>query len=150
MLTINNFKTLTIYVMSILYIVVGIKHFTDPIFFLKIMPNYLSYQLELVYLSGFFEILFGILLIFKSTRFYASWGIILLLLAVFPANIFLYTSEIAQESLAISKNQALIRLPFQIPLILLAYWHSQKNSKRIFSIICGTIFIPTIIYFGSL
>ena len=150
MLTINNFKTLTIYVMSILYIVVGIKHFTDPIFFLKIMPNYLSYQLELVYLSGFFEILFGILLIFKSTRFYASWGIILLLLAVFPANIFLYTSEIAQESLGISKNQALIRLPFQIPLILLAYWHSLKNSKRIFSIICGTIFIPTIIYFGSL
>ena len=150
MLTINNFKILTIYVMSILYIVVGIKHFTDPIFFLKIMPDYLAFQLELVYLSGFLEILFGVLLIFKSTRFYASWGIILLLLAVFPANIFLYTSEIAQESLGISKNQALIRLPFQIPLILLAYWHSQKNSKRIFSIICGTIFIPTIIYFGSL
>ena len=150
MLTINNFKILTIYVMSLLYIVVGIKHFTDPIFFLKIMPDYLTYQLELVYLSGFFEILFGVLLIFKSTRFYASWGIILLLLAVFPANIFLYTSEIAQESLGISKNQALIRLPFQIPLILLAYWHSLKNSKRIFSIICGIIFIPTIIYFGSL
>ena len=150
MLTINNFKILTIYVMSILYIVVGIKHFTDPSFFLNIMPDYLTYQLELVYLSGFFEILFGVLLIFKSTRFYASWGIILLLLAVFPANIFLYTSEIAQESLGISKNQALIRLPFQIPLILLAYWHSLKNSKRIFSIICGTIFIPTIIYFGSL
>ena len=150
MLTINNFKILTIYVMSLLYIVVGIKHFTDPIFFLNIMPDYLAYQQELVYLSGFFEILFGVLLIFKSTRFYASWGIILLLLAVFPANIFLYTSEIAQELLGISKNQALIRLPFQIPLILLAYWHSLKNSKRIFSVICGIIFIPTIIYFGSL
>ena len=150
MLTINNFKILTIYVMSILYIVVGIKHFTDPSFFLNIMPDYLTYQLELVYLSGFFEILFGVLLIFKSTRFYASWGIILLLLAVFPANIFLYTSEIAQESLGISKNQALIRLPFQIPLILLAYWHSLEKSKGFFSIICGIIFIPTIIYFGSL
>ena len=150
MLTINNFKILTVYVMSILYIVVGIKHFTDPIFFLNIMPDYLAYQLELVYLSGFFEILFGVLLIFKSTRFYASWGIILLLLAVFPANIFLYTSEIAQESLGISKNQALIRLPFQIPLILLAYWHSLEKSKRFFSIICVIIFIPTIIYFGSI
>ena len=124
MLTLNHFKKLTIYVMSLLYIIVGIKHFTDPVFFLKIMPSYLAYHLELVYLSGFFEILFGVLLIFKVTRFYAAWGIILLLIAVFPANIYLFLSEIAQESLGISKNQALIRLPFQIPLIIIAYWHS--------------------------
>ena len=113
MFTLNHFKNLTIYVMSLLYIIVGIKHFTDPVFFLKIMPSYLAYQLELVYLSGFFEILFGVLLIFKVTRFYAAWGIILLLIAVFPANIYLFFSEIAQESLGISKNQALIRLPFK-------------------------------------
>ena len=150
MLTINNFKILTIYVMSLLYIVVGIKHFTDPIFFLNIMPDYLPCQLELVYISGFFEILFGVLLIFKSTRFYAAWGIILLLIAVFPANIYLFYSEIAQESLGISKNQALIRLPFQIPLIVIAYWHTSESSSKRFSIICCVLFIPTIIYFSSL
>ena len=150
MLTLNHFKNLTIYVMSLLYIIVGIKHFTDPVFFLKIIPSYLAYQLELVYLSGFFEILFGVLLIFKVTRFYAAWGIILLLIAVFPANIYLFFSEIAQESLGISKNQALIRLPFQIPLIIIAYWHSLESSSKRFSIICCLLFIPTIIYFSSL
>ena len=51
MFTLNHFKNLTIYVMSLLYIIVGFKHFTDPVFFLKIMPSYLAYQLELVYLS---------------------------------------------------------------------------------------------------
>ena len=44
--TLNHFKNLTIYVMSLLYIIVGIKHFTDPVFFLKIMPSYLSYRLS--------------------------------------------------------------------------------------------------------
>jgi len=150
MLTLNHFKNLTIYVMSLLYIIVGIKHFTDPVFFIQIMPSYLTYHLELVYLSGFFEILFGILLIFKATRFHAAWGIILLLITVFQANIFLYTSEIAQESIGISKKQALIRLPFQIPLIIIAYWHSLESSSKRFSIICCLLFIPTIIYFSSL
>ena len=73
MFTLNHFKNLTIYVMSLLYIIVGIKHFTDPVFFLQIMPSYLAHQLELVYISGFFEILFGVLLIFKVTRLYAAW-----------------------------------------------------------------------------
>ena len=85
------------------------------------MPEYLNYHLELVYLSGFFEILFGVLLIFKKTRSYGAWGIFLLLICVFPANIYLYNSEAAQTALNISKSQALIRLPFQIPLLTLAY-----------------------------
>ena len=150
MLKLESFKSLTVYVMSILYIIIGIRHFTDPDFFLKIMPPFLPIKKELVLISGFFEILFGCLLIFKKTRFFASYGIILLLIAVFPANIYLFLSEIPQEALGVTKNQALMRLPFQIPLIIIAYWHSLKSSSRLFSIICSIIFIPTIIYFGSL
>ena len=92
----------------------------------------------------------GLLLIFKKTRKFASFGLIFLLISVFPANIYLYESEIAQKSLSISKNQALIRMPFQIPLILIAYWHSkEKHSKKI-SVASAILFIPTIIYFASL
>jgi uncharacterized membrane protein len=136
--------------MSLLYILVGIKHFSDPNFFLKIMPKHLNYHLELVYLSGFFEILFGILLIFKKTRFFGAWGVFILLICVFPANIYLYNSEAAQIALDISKSQALIRLPFQIPLLILAYWHSNEKSSKTFSTLCIIIFIPTIIYFSTL
>ena len=149
-LSIVQIKNITIYIMSLLYILVGIKHFSDPNFFLKIMPEYLNYHLELVYLSGFFEILFGILLIFKKTRFYGAWGIFVLLICVFPANIYLYNSEVAQVALNISEAQALIRLPFQIPLLILAYWHSYENNSNAFSILCIIIFIPTIMYFMTL
>ena len=146
----THIKNISIYIMSLLYILVGIKHFSDPNFFLKIMPEYLNYHLELVYLSGFFEILFGILLIFKKTRFFGAWGVFILLICVFPANIYLYNSEAAQIALDISKSQALMRLPFQIPLLILAYWHSNEKSSKNFSAFCIIIFIPTIIYFSTL
>ena len=149
-LSTTHIKNISIYIMSLLYILVGIKHFSDPNFFLKIMPKYLNYHLELVYISGFFEILFGILLIFKKTRFFGAWGVFILLICVFPANIYLYNSEAAQIALAISKSQALIRLPFQIPLLILAYRHSNEKNSKNFSTFCIIIFIPTIIYFSTL
>ena len=149
-LSTTHIKNISIYIMSLLYVLVGIKHFSDPNFFIKIMPEYLNYHLELVYLSGFFEILFGILLIFKKTRLIGAWGVFILLICVFPDNIYLYNSEAAQIALDISKSQALIRLPFQIPLLILAYWHSNEKSSKTFSIFCIIIFIPTIIYFSTL
>ena len=143
-------KNITIYVMSFLYIIVGIKHFVDVEYFVSIVPTYISWKEEVVFVSGFFEILLGILLLFHKTRKLASWGIILLLIVVFPANIYLYVSEIPRDILNISKRDALIRMPFQIPLIIISYWHSKKISSKIFSKTCIILFIPTIIYFISL
>ncbi|MDC2996711.1 hypothetical protein OAY14_00875 [Flavobacteriaceae bacterium] len=103
-----------------------------------------------VYLSGFFEIIFGLLLIPTSTRKFAGIGIIVLLISVFPANIYLYISEVPQKIYGITKNDALLRLPFQLPLILLAYWHYKEKTSRTFDIFSIFIFIPTIIYFLTL
>ena len=61
---IQYLKFITILLMGYFYINIGIKHFTEPEWFLQIMPPYLPYHIELVYISGFFEILLGIL--FKS------------------------------------------------------------------------------------
>lgn len=120
-------KLITIYFMSISYTYVGVRHFIDPDFFLAIMPNYLPYHLEFVYLSGIAEISFGILLFFKKTRTYGAYGLIILLVCVFPANIHLVESELSQSILGVTKNQTIIRLPFQILFISLAYWHSKNN-----------------------
>ena len=147
---IKTLKGITIYSLSILYVVVGVKHFTHLDFFVVIVPPYLPYPELLVYISGFFEILFGVLLIPTKTRKYAALGLILLLIAVFPANIYLFNSEIAQNSYGISRQFALIRLPFQIPLIVIAYWHSKENTSKKFDLIAIILFIPTIIYFLTL
>ena len=120
------FKLFTIYFMSIAYTYVGVRHFIDPDFFLAIMPNYLSFHLEIVYISGIAEIIFGVLLFFKKTRSFASYGIIILLICVFPANIHLVESELSQSILEATKTQTIIRLPFQALFILVAFWHSKK------------------------
>tara|TARA_A100001011_G_C14145833_1_gene771809 strand:+ start:726 stop:1067 length:342 start_codon:yes stop_codon:yes gene_type:complete len=113
--------------MSIAYTYVGFRHFIDPDFFLAIMPNYLSVHLFFVYLTGVMESVFGILLAFKKTRTFASYGIIVLLISVFPANLHLVESELSQSVLDVTKEQAIIRLPFQGLFLFLAYWHSKNN-----------------------
>ena len=143
-------KILSIYIIALFYIIVGFKHFTNVDFFLIIVPPYLPFPEFIVYFSGIFEIVLGFLIIPSKSRKYAAFGFILLLIAVFPANIYLYTSETAQNLYGINKIDALIRLPFQIPLIIIAFWHSLNNSSSEFDLIAIFLFIPTIIYFLSL
>ena len=119
----NIVKLLTIGLMSFFYITTGIRHFTEPDWFLQIYPPFLPFGLAAVYISGFFEVLFGILLLIPKTRHHAAWGLIVLLIAVFPANIYLaYTNGAAMD---ISAEVAWGRLPFQALFIGLAYWHSH-------------------------
>ena len=73
---------------------VGIQHFTDPEPFVGIMPPYLPWHLELVYLSGVFEILGGIGLLVPATRRFSAWGLLALLVAVYPANIHMLVNEV--------------------------------------------------------
>ncbi len=65
----------------------GMLHFTASHFYLAIMPPYLPWHLELVYLSGLAEIAGGAGVLFTGTRRVAGVGLILLTVAVFPANI---------------------------------------------------------------
>ena len=115
-------KYILIIISSIFYVLVGIKHFIDPNFFLAIVPPYLPYHLELVYLSGLFEILFGVMILFPKYRYWGSVGLILLLIAVFPANIYLFQSVEAQKAIGATQEIATWRLPVQGIFILVAYW----------------------------
>ena len=125
----NILKSISIYIMSILYIYVGIHHFIDTKSFLIIIPPYLqAIGLEIIYLSGIIEIILGILLIIPKYRKIASYGIILLLIAVYPANIYLAFNEEPQNLMGISSFMASwVRLPLQFVFLGLAYWHSKDN-----------------------
>ena len=118
-----DLKFITILIMSCFYMNVGVKHFVDPEWFLQIMPPNFPHHYQAVYWSGFFELLFGFLLINPKTRFIAGWGIIFVMITVFPANLYLAVSDGAV--MGISKELAWGRLPFQYVFIGLAYWHAQ-------------------------
>ena len=144
---IEKYKLLSIYVMSFMYVFIGIKHFTDPHYFLDIVPPQLPSKLFLVYLTGLIEVVGGVAILAPKIRKAGAYLLIFLLVSVFPANIYLYVSETPQSLLGITKTDALIRMPFQIPLIILAYWHSKKNHPKWVVSLSSLVFLPTVIYF---
>ena len=144
---IDNYKLFTILVMSFMYVFIGIRHFTDPQYFLDIVPPQLPFKLFLVYLTGLIEVVGGAAILSPKSRKVGAYLLMFLLVSVFPANIYLYVSETPQSLLGISKMDALIRMPFQIPLVLLAYWYSKKNHPKWVAYLSSLVFPPTIIYF---
>lgn len=108
--------------MAILYIVAGINHFRSPGMYIKIIPPYFSNPRLLNILSGAAEIILGILLILPFLTHFAAWGIIALLIAVFPANLFMYQNK--KAGLGLPKWILLLRMPLQLLLILWAYQYT--------------------------
>ena len=117
-------KEISVYLMGIFYVIVGVKHFQNPSWFVQIIPPILPYKYELVYLSGFFEILLGILLMIPRFQSTAAKGLIILLICVYPANI--YLAQTNGAALGISPFIEWGRLPFQFVFIGLAFWQSKK------------------------
>ena len=117
-------KVISVFVMGIFYVIVGVKHFQDPSWFVQIIPPILPYKYELVYISGFFEVLFGVLLMIPRFQSIAAKGLMALLICVYPANI--YLAQTNGVALGISPLIAWGRLPFQFVFIGLAYWHLKE------------------------
>ena len=117
-------KVISVFVMGIFYVIVGVKHFQDPSWFVQIVPPILPYKYELVYISGFFEVLLGILLMIPRFQSIAAKGLIALLICVYPANI--YLAQTNGVAMGISPLIAWGRLPFQFVFIGLAYWHLKE------------------------
>jgi uncharacterized membrane protein len=104
---------------AVSYITAGTLHFVRPDPYLRIMPPYILWHLPMVLLSGFFEILGGVGLLVPRLRRSAAWGLVALLIAVFPANIYMATNPVEAGALGIPPVLRWARLPVQL---LLGWW----------------------------
>ncbi len=119
-------QKLSIATLSVFFIVAGANHFVSPQIYLKIMPDYLPWPLTLVYVSGFFEVLGGVGLAMPRLRRAAGWGVIALLVAVFPANVDMLIH--ADQFPAIPPWALVSRLPLQGVLMAWVWWASVKTG----------------------
>lgn len=110
-------------VMSLFYVAAGVMHFLKTSFYLKIMPPYLPFPLFLVYLSGVIEMLLGVCLLIPFIRTFAAWGVIALLIAVFPANI--YMAQKGGAEFGVQDWTLYLRLPIQGLLIAWAWIYTR-------------------------
>lgn len=111
-------------------VAIGSAHFFEPEPFVRIVPSVLPAPLALVYVSGFFEIVGGLGLLWSKTRQWASWGLITLYLAVFPANINMAVNEIQLEAGGTMPVWAMwARLPFQALFIAVVWWLGKPDER---------------------
>jgi uncharacterized membrane protein len=121
------------YVMGVLYVVAGAMHFVVPHVYVQVVPPSFPRPLALVYLSGIAEIVLGVGVVVPRTRRVAAWGLVLLLLAVFPANVYMATHDVVLEGVPEwardpSDAATWARLPFQGVLLLWAWWYTRPDS----------------------
>jgi uncharacterized membrane protein len=109
-------------ILAVAMVTVGITHFADPETFLRMVPRGLPWPLFLVYFSGAAELAGGAGLFVPRLRRAASWGLIALYLAVFPANVNMALNNLALGDYHAPAWVLWTRLPLQLVFIAWAYW----------------------------
>ncbi len=125
-----NYKLLSRLVLCIFFIGAGILHFAIAPMYVKIMPPYLPAHLELVYISGVFEILGGIGIIIPFLQIPAGYGLVALMVAVFPANLNMVVNY-EQIGLDFPLILLWLRLPLQGLLIYWIWWATELGRKKV-------------------
>jgi uncharacterized membrane protein len=120
-------RTILLYLMVVFYVFAGANHFVQPDAYLPMMPPYLPWHRALIYVSGAAEVGLGLAMLSPALRPAAAWGLILLLIAIFPANL-----HIALHDVPLFGNPKgfgvwnWVRLPFQAVLIAWAWWYTRE------------------------
>ena len=131
-------RPIVLWFTALSFITVGVMHFTHEYIFLPMMPEFLPYHLELVWLSGVFEILGGLGILVPQTRRFSAWGLLALLVAVFPANINMALNGIVIDvNVPQSDIGRWLRLPFQFVFAAQIYyiglWRPKSEATRLAS-----------------
>jgi uncharacterized membrane protein len=121
----------SLWLMGAFYLGAGFAHFVKPDFYQPMMPPYLPLHSELIYLSGAAEMLLGAAILVPRLRRRAAWGIILLLIAVFPANVHIALHDVPIGGAAHGAGVwNWVRMPFQGVLIAWAWWYTRPDPTR--------------------
>jgi uncharacterized membrane protein len=123
-----TWKNLGLAVVFLWFMLGGIAHFVSPDFFVAIMPPYIGFHREIVYISGVFEILGAIGILIPATRRWAGIGLLLLVVCVSPANIHMWLHpelfpDVPPEFLS-------ARLVIQVGLLWLIWWSTRAPDSR--------------------
>ena len=116
-LPVGWWRKIVLFGLAAFFINIGVNHFVNPDFYLSIMPPAFPMHAEAVYVSGFFEVLGGICVLIPRLRKIAGWGLVALLVAVYPANIYMAITPEAFPDFPVALLY--VRLVFQFVFF---YW----------------------------
>ena len=128
----QTFKIVMKYLLALLFILAGVNHFLKPGIDLQIMPPWLPWPSALHLIAGFFEFVFGVMLLIPRYQKWAAWGLIALLLAIYPANIHMALNHDKFPELSMTFHW--IRLPLQFVLIAWACWFTRPDEEKMLKV----------------
>lgn len=122
-------KRIALVLLALFFVFAGVSHFTSPEFFTAIVPPALPAPLALVYVSGVFEILGGLGVLWPATRAAAGVGLVALLLAVYPANLYMAWAPERFVAQGTPLWALYARLPLQFVFIAWAWWATRADVR---------------------
>jgi uncharacterized membrane protein len=126
-------KRILLWLMAAAYVFAGFNHLWNPSFYVAIVPPWLPEPEWLNVVSGLAEIVLGVYLLEPRTRVFAAWGIIALLIAVFPANLYVAVENVGLPGGAPGTGAGAlnwIRIPFQALFIVWAWWYTRPDAEH--------------------
>ena len=127
-LPLGFWKKLVLFGLATFFIYFGVDHFINPDFYLSIMPPSFPLHEEAIYISGFFEIVGGVGVLIPRFRKIAGWGLVALLIAVYPANIYMAITPEAFPDIQV--EMLYFRLVLQF---LFLYW-AYSVTRPVFNL----------------
>jgi uncharacterized membrane protein len=118
----GHWPVISLLIAAIFYVAAVTLHFIKPEPYLKLMPPYVPWHEAMVQLSGAAEIVGGMGLLFGPTRRAAAWGLVALLVVVFPANLYMATNPVEAGAESIAPLLRWGRLPLQPLLMWWVLW----------------------------
>ena len=128
---IKAFQIVLAYIYGIFFIYIGIQHYLDPVLFEAIVPKFIGFPSFWVYLTGFFEIILGFLVMIPYTRKFAGVSLSLLLIILYIANINMWVYGIPIGDTKLSLLEHILRGVIQFLLIIGAFFLSNIHISTI-------------------
>jgi uncharacterized membrane protein len=124
----SRVKTFFLLLLSLFFTYAGIDHLVSPDFYVSIMPPWIPWHLELVYLSGVFEVMGGVGVLIPRFRAMAGTGLVALLIAVYPANLHMAFNPHLFPGIPLAALY--VRLALQFLAFYWAYTVTRPDSTR--------------------
>ena len=117
-------RTIVRLLLAALFLFMGTVHLRDPELFVPVMPPWIPFHMACILISGIFELLGGggLLIPLRPIQRLSGYGLTLLLIAVFPANIYMALADVKVHGFPAHSWMAWARLPLQPLLIVAVLW----------------------------
>ena len=125
-------KRVLLWLLSFFFVAAGFNHLLNPGFYVAIVPPGLPSPEWLNLLSGLAEIVLGVFVLEPRVRVLAAWGLVALLIAVFPANVYVAVHNVGLAADEPGAGNALlnwVRLPFQALFVVWAWWYTRPDAE---------------------